>query len=108
LPPKRALCAFVEETGSRYQRQTPPHIYNTERRSTRIAIPTIAPVAAAPILAPMAHADASGHFLNCLTENGIVITNAANAINLGRRIQNDEMNNLPRNQIIWNLVNLEL
>jgi hypothetical protein len=56
-------------------------------------------------LAPAAHADASGTYLNCLTANGLVITNAANAINLGRRIQIDEMNNLPRNQIIRNLVN---
>jgi hypothetical protein len=65
----------------------------------------VLPAVSALILAPAAHADASGHFLNCLTANGFVITNAANAINVGHRIQIDEMNNLPRNQIVSNLVN---
>jgi hypothetical protein len=51
-----------------------------------------------------AHADPSGYFLDCITNHGYVITDAAQAIHLGRLIQLDELNDLPRSQIISNLI----
>ena len=63
-------------------------------------------VSAALIQAPAAHADPQGHFLNCLNQHGFVITDVAVAVNLGRRIQNDEVAGLPRGQILWNLENI--
>jgi hypothetical protein len=49
-----------------------------------------------------AHADAGGNYLTCLVRHGQTIYNANAAINLGYKIQADELNNLPRAQIIYN------
>lgn len=48
-------------------------------------------------LAPMSHADPNSFYLDCLTQHGIVITDTANAVNLGVLIQQAEMNQTPYN-----------
>jgi hypothetical protein len=58
---------------------------------------------AAVILAAPAQADGAATFFSCLNENGYTITDVGLATDVGRRIQNDELANVPREQIIWNL-----
>jgi hypothetical protein len=70
-----------------------------------LAAAVVAGGLALAVPATPAHA-ATGSFLSCLNASGFVITDASLALNLGNRIQNDEMNNLPRAQILWNLENI--
>jgi hypothetical protein len=60
---------------------------------------------AAVTLAAPAQADGTATFFNCLNQHGYTITDVGLATDVGRRIQLDEINNVPRAQIIWNLVN---
>lgn len=63
-------------------------------------------IGATAALAPLAHADsnANARFLNCLTSNGLIITNVADAVHLGVLIQADEANGIPRSQLLSNLI----
>ncbi|BBZ40156.1 DUF732 domain-containing protein [Mycobacterium conspicuum] len=62
--------------------------------------------AAAVGLAPQANADPNARYLGCLTEHGYYVYDAAAAVHVGVAIQNDERNGVPRQQLIYNLVNL--
>jgi hypothetical protein len=61
-------------------------------------------LATAHAVAPDAHADPNSYFLSCLSSHGVHGYSTAAAIDVGRRIQNDEADGLPREKIIRNLM----
>lgn len=66
----------------------------------------VALVAASILLPATAHADANTTYFNCLHDNGYIVTNQAQALKVAVAVQNDELNNLNRDQILWNLEHL--
>jgi hypothetical protein len=70
-----------------------------------LAAAAVAGGLALAVPATPAHA-ATGSFLSCLNASGFVITDASLALNLGNRIQADEINSLSRAQLLWNLENV--
>jgi len=62
-----------------------------------IAIPTVAAVSAALVLAPAAHADPDHYwaYMNCLKQVGVVFDNPNDAISLGFKVDRETLTTAP-------------
>lgn len=63
----------------------------------------LAPAVAVLGLPPAAQADATPNYFHCIEAHGYVVNNIEVVLSMGRIAQNQELRNVPRDQIIRNL-----